>query len=356
MLRRFFRGKDSRTPVARLEPAAANVTAAVAEQPAAGPEPTLAEYERALRTLFTDQVEDRIADLASSLSPAERAGDAGRFLDSLRGPTGTMIRQPPAAAHRALALTRDPDVGGGAIVRLIEQDPSLSQALLKFANSAYYATASTSCVSVHIAVQRVGTTGVQNLVLARMVEGLLCRPGSAYQSMVDQVWMHMVRTAPVARVLAPEFGLHADAAFALGLLHDVGKLVVFDRLGTLRATLRRDLDLPRSLVSRVLAQLHEPLGALAALEWSLGGMGARAIGTHHRSPVPDDPGLGSELLFLAERLDLAQTRGEPVDLETWCDQGGLLSRRDRVARVLAAAEGARGDGGLVAAGPAASRA
>jgi HD-like signal output (HDOD) protein len=179
-------------------------------------------------------VHDRVATAVASLSPAERDSDAPRLLDALIQPAASMIRQPPAAAQRALELTRDPNVGGAVIVKLIEGDPSLSQALLKFANSAYYATAARSNVSVHGAAQRVGASGVQNVVIGRMVEGLLCRPGSAYQPMVDLVWAHMVRTAPIARALATEFGLHPDAAFALGLLHHVGKLVIFDRLGTQR--------------------------------------------------------------------------------------------------------------------------
>jgi HD-like signal output (HDOD) protein len=298
--------------------------------------PTLAGYEQELRATFTQQMQDRLSAITAGLSPVERATDAPRLLDALIQPAASMIRQPPAAAQRALTLTRDPDVGGAAIVKLIEKDPSLSQALLKFANSAYYATSSRSTVSVHGAVQRVGASGVQNVVLGTMVQGLLCRPGTAYQAIMDLVWAHMVRTAPIARALASEFGLHADAAFALGLLHDVGKLVIFDRLGTLRTGLRRDLRLPERLVPRVLNELHEPMGALAALEWSLGGMGARAIGTHHRSPVPDDPGLGSELLFLAERMDVALARKQAMDLAAWWEQGALLSRQERVERLLPA--------------------
>lgn len=306
--------------------------------PYQAPQPTQtqapAEYEQALHAENSQLLYERVMALLATLPVGEGSSDAAKLLKSLLAPAAQMIRQPPAAAQRALDASRDPEVGNAVMSRLFEEDPSLSQALLRFANSAYYATSSASCVSVPAALQRVGFSGVQNVVLGRMVEGLLCRPGAGLQPIVDQVWTHMVRTGPIARALAPEFGMKPDAAFALGLLHDVGKLVIFDRLGALRAELRRDLRLTPLFLSRMLTQLHEPLGALAALQWSMGGMCARAIGTHHRSPAPIEPSLPSELLFLAERVDLARSREQALDLDGWWEAGALLTRRAGVEKIL----------------------
>lgn len=335
MFRRMFRNTKARgeapvAPVRQMTPAAP-----MPVDPHATP--SLADYEHELHATNTQLLRERVETLRAVLPEAESSRDAARLLDSLLAPAVQMIRQPPAAAQRALDASRDDEVGSAEMSRLFEEDPSLSQALLRFANSAYYATSSASCVSVPGALQRVGFSGVQNVVLARMIEGFLCRPGVAFQPMVDQVWTHMVRTAPLARALAPEFGMKPDAAFALGLLHDVGKLVVFDRLGALRTELRRELRIPVPVVSRILTRVHEPLGALAALQWSMGGMCARGIGTHHRSPVPVDPSMPSELLFLAERVDLARARGQELDLGAWWETGGLMMRRAGVEKILAAA-------------------
>jgi HD-like signal output (HDOD) protein len=144
----------------------------------------------------------------------------------------------------------------------------------------------------------------------------------------------MVRTAPIARNLAPEFGLVPDHAFALGLLHDVGKLVIFDRIGTLRSMLRRDVVLTDRFVGAALRSLHEPLGGIAAARWALGDATARAISMHHRDPIPAEPHLASELLFVAERIDIAGIRGTPVELEAWWREGGLIAGLQRVDRLL----------------------
>ena len=97
----------------------------------------------------------------------------------------------------------------------------------------------------------------------------------------------MQRTAPVARAIAPAFGVDAETAYSLALLHDVGKLVVFDHVSRLRHDHRRELKMPDLFFRQLLAHLHEPLGGLAVLRWDLGADAARAVAEHHRRPVPE---------------------------------------------------------------------
>lgn len=285
--------------------------------------------ERALR--------GRVADLEAALSAADRAGDAQHILAEVADSFSAIIRQPPLAAQRALDLTRKPDVALPELVHFIERDPTLTQALLRFVNSAHYATPGAPCSALSRAVQRVGIAGVNSVIIGQIAQGLLCRPGAAYDRAVEQVWTHMVRTAPIARALAPGFDLPPDEAFTLGLLHDVGKLVLFDLMGTLRARLRRELSLPVPFVRDALRSLHEPLGGLTALRWGLRDAEASAIAFHHRSPLPPPAhnDRRSELLFIAERVDLAILRAEAPDLEAWWRAGGLRSPRGPVELRLA---------------------
>ena len=280
-------------------------------------------------------VRTRVAELRNVLGRADRETDAPRFLDALLESFEAVVRQPPLAAQRALSVTRDVNAPTSKLVGLVESDPGLGQALLRYANSAYYATAGGRVVSLHGAVQRVGTSGVHNVVLKTMVDGMLCRPGSAYQELVNLSWQHMVRVAPITRTLAPAFGAVPDEAYALGLLHDVGKLVIFDRLGELRKALRRDVKFPSSIVGVVLRMLHEPLGGLAALQWGLGAGVSHAIATHHRSPVPEMYDPRCELLYFSERLDLARARGLPVELERWWKDGLIVTPLAMIERAVA---------------------
>jgi len=274
------------------------------------------------------------ADAIRARLPRDTGSDAERLLGTLRDVTATTIRPAPTAAQRALARTRNPDIGIAQLVQVVEEDPSLGQALLRYANSAYYSTGGV-VVSLRHAAQRVGSAGVHNVVLGVMLDGMLCRPGAGFQLMLDQVRTHLVRTAPLARALGRSFGVLPDEAFALALLHDAGKLLVFDSIGALRHELRRDVSLAPAVVREILIELHEPLGGLAALRWGLGSPVAVAIATHHRRAGFDPESRMSELLFVAERGEHALSGTAAMDVGAWWNAGSLTTDAARVEGVLA---------------------
>lgn len=262
--------------------------------------------------------------------------DALALIEMLEKPTDAMIRQPPAAAQRVLLEVRARDVSSTLLTKLIDADPTLVQALLRLTNSVLYATSGGPCVSISDAVRRVGASGVEGVVLRCMVEGLLCRPGGRMQAMVDRVWSHMVRTAPIGHALAGTFGVNPEVGYSLSLLHDVGKLIVFDRVGALRHALRRDPKFPDRFIETMLGALHEPLGGLAALEWGLGEPAAAAIASHHRTVVIPMADETSQLLYVAERVELARTLGLFMGVQGWIHDGSLGANQREIEAVIAA--------------------
>lgn len=288
-----------------------------------------------LADFLEDELRSRVDAIRAALPEAATTVDSDRFLRTLRSATTTSLRPAPAAAQRALARTRNPDIGLAQLVEVVEDDPTLGQALLRYANSAYYAGGGI-VVSLRQAAQRVGAAGVHNVVLGVMLDGMLCRPGSAYESMLNAVRTHVIRTAPIARCIARAFGVPPDEAYALSLLHDAGKLIVFDVIGTMRHELRREVKLAPTLVGRALRELHEPLGGLAALRWGLGTEAAVPIATHHRNPVYDADDRMSELVYVAERAELALSGAGPSDLAAWWEAGSITTDRARVQELLAA--------------------
>jgi HD-like signal output (HDOD) protein len=284
---------------------------------------------------LTEDVSSRIDAIVASLSPREYTNDTIRFLRDVKASPASSIKQAPQAAQRALAKTRNPDIGMAELVRVVEEDPTLGQALLRYANSAYYSTGG-AVVSLRHAAQRVGSSGVHNVVLGVMLEGMLCKPGGEYQKMVNQVRDHLVRTAPIARAIGRGFGLVPDECFSLALLHDAGKLIVFDVIGALRHETRRDVDVPKSVVSRVLRELHEPLGGIAVLHWGLGDIVAASIAAHHRNPVPATENRMSEVLFIAERAEHALSGVIPRDVAAWWTEGSISGDPVQVEALISA--------------------
>ena len=285
---------------------------------------------------FLGQLRDRTAALRETVAQDDRAGDAAALLDRIVGADALQVRQLPAAAQQALAVCDDPQAGLGQLAPLFLKDPTLTQALLRLANSAYYGGGA-PIVGLREAVQRVGVGGVRSIILEATVKGLLCRPGGAFGVLAAHTWEHMARTAPIARNLARPLGADPDQAFAMGLLHDVGKLVLFDAATALRGERKRDPQLADAVVPRLLHELHEPLGGLAIHAWGLGPAAALAVGRHHRSPPPPWHDPLNEALHVAELADYAATKGQRLDLLGVWEEGGLLGDAAAAAQVLAQA-------------------
>ena len=302
-----------------LPPAAPD---APASAPVAAREATETSLRRSLRW--------RCKVLLDSATPDDMKADGPAVVASLSGGDEGVVRQLPAAAAEALRVARDPSASMDDLARLFENDPTLAPALLKQANSSWYRREAGPVVALSDAVQRVGTQGVENVLTQALVHGLLCRPGGMYDALVHRVWSHMQRTAPIARFIAPAFQVHPENAYALALLHDVGKLVVFDHISTLRRERRRELVMSETFFRNLLWHVHEPVGGLAVLRWGMGGDAAHAVGDHHRKSEPRSADTLTELVFVAEAIDLAQDNGTKLDWEAIWNEGGISVDRGAV--------------------------
>jgi len=253
----------------------------------------------------------------------EKWPDVLAFLDQLSAPPEDVMRQLPAAAREAMAMCENPELSRRDLADRLSKDPSLVQAVLTQANSAFYSAGLEPIIRVDAAIERIGVSGTRAVVLASCVAGMLSRPGPPYDAMLMSVWTHMVNCGPIARSVATSFGADPEEAFAVALLHDVGKLVMFDRISTLRTIQRKPVVLPDSWLCLAIAELHEPLGAIAAHRWGLGARAADAIGTHHRRDYQAFTHPLAESLFLAERAEHAMRLRVPLDLDTVWNIGQL---------------------------------
>ena len=143
--------------------------------------------------------------------------------------------------------------------------------------------------------------------MSALVEGMLCPPGGNYGTMVTQVWTHMVRVAPIARRVGRVSGVMPEASYTLGLLHDLRKLIVFDRLSALRNNGRHTFRFPRLFLRVALEQLHGPLGGLAAVAWGMDPDAVRAIASHQRTDLRYD---GEKLWSPATRCSTRRNEAE----------------------------------------------
>jgi HD-like signal output (HDOD) protein len=340
-LRRVFGGADESQPAFRSDSAVGVIPrpAAVSAsrrppQPAVAKVPKVKAPEPEIDA--RDRLKARLAEVVSRVRENIRGDDwtpaVRDLLDALTDDSRGHLRQMPDAAQRALRSCEDENVSTSTLVELFEKDPMLTEALLARANSAYYSRSTRPCFSLAEAIVRQGRRSAHSVILQQVLGGMVCRPGGIWTEMAAKVWAHMVRTGPVARAIAPAFDVDPEQAMTLGLLHDVGKLVVFDRMSALRTATRGNLHFAERPVLQMLRVAHEPLGGVCALQWHLGADSALAIAAHHRDPLPAEPDPLSEVIWLAERWDLAREHKAPFDLDELWQAGQLTGRLDEVRR------------------------
>lgn len=282
-------------------------------------------------------VSERSAHILATLPRHADHGAVERLLDQAQHSEEATIRPIPTAAKRAMALARNPQSNLNEVAEAFERDPSLAEGLLRLANSAWYRGGDDQVDSLRQALQRTGSSGAEIVIMENALKSTLCRPGGAYDAMVAQVWTHLSRTAPLARTLADTFRVEPEAGYMLALLHDAGKLVLFDALSELRHRSREGARIAYPTLRLILAELHEPLGGLAMLRWGLELDRAAAVAGHHRRERPLAADAGAELLFVAERTDLALASGTPCDVERWIAEGGLQMGPETLRRALSGA-------------------
>lgn len=327
---RKLSGQSSDTEAAP-EPAAAQPPAATGPR---SPDRPREAMEQALR----DLVRKRADSLLARADALAASSDAPALIERLADAEKLEIKPMPATVTRALRLTRDLDASMLELTDIFESDAALAQEALRVADSAFYRRpGSVPLTSILEAAQRVGMSGLQNVLMGYMVSSALCRPGGHYDELADAVHRHGARTASIARRLARECHTEPETGYSLGLLHDVGKLVLFDAIGSLRAKQRREVRVPPPFLKAMLHELHEPLGGLAALRWGLPPGHARAIARHHRAPRPEQHEPLIELLYVSERADLAYARHEPLDTERWWREGALRGDRGALESLIAEA-------------------
>jgi putative nucleotidyltransferase with HDIG domain len=209
------------------------------------------------------------------------------------------------AGLRLVGLLERPEIGNDDVVPVLKQDAVLTAKLLRACNSPVLGLRE-PIASVDHAVLLLGHRQILQMVTAFAFRGLLSVPVWAYALEADGLWRHSLLSATAAELVLAE-GLDLDlsgpAAFTLGLLHDIGKLVVsrfLDRqsLVAIRGQIAQGSALCEA-ERDVLGTDHAEVGAGLLHLWGLPTQIVEAIAAHHR-PVCGPRPQPSALVWLAD--------------------------------------------------------
>jgi len=130
----------------------------------------------------------------------------------------------PQVIVEVINIANSPDASIADLAGVVKKDPALTAKLLRIVNSPYYGQ-SREITTIHQAVVTVGLRTVTSVALAASIYDKFRSMGQS----IDRVrfWRHSLEVALTSRLIAREVGHDpAEEAFAAGLLHDIGSLVL----------------------------------------------------------------------------------------------------------------------------------
>jgi putative nucleotidyltransferase with HDIG domain len=212
---------------------------------------------------------------------------------------------------RVLQALQDPERDANAVQQVVANDPAISAKLLRVANSPVFAL-SQRVVTIAEAVRLLGYANVHGMLLGVGAFALF----RSEQINLKAFWRHSIATALGARMLAPKVGCPPEEAFAAGLLHDIGKLVlaVQEETGYQRALdLEREAKLTGLEAEHAMFEFtHPEVGQTMAERWNLPGRYVRAIAHHHEPRSADDETIFCALIGLADEAAHAALPSSPA--------------------------------------------
>ncbi len=218
----------------------------------------------------------------------------------------------PEVCIRVNEMMDDPVVNATDIGKVISQDTSLTARLLKIVNSAFYGFQA-RIETVSRAVTVIGLRELRGLVLAASAVESFSKLPNDVLNLVN-FWRHSVYCGVVAQLLAQKCNvLHSERLFVAGLLHDIGKLVITNKMvkesrEVIKKTEEKkifDYDAEQA----VLGFDHAEVGGVLLKEWNMPESLCNSVKYHHRPKAAMEPTIEICIVHIANILTIRAEHG-----------------------------------------------
>ena|GEM_PF-460769 len=229
----------------------------------------------------------------------------------------------PTTLHHLLALRELPSTSGSDVTAVIERDPSVAGAVIRYARAPCFNYLGT-VDSVSTAVEQV--LGPGRAVDAALAFALSDRCQNPVKGPLGgySFWRHVFYAALISRRLAREvpgkLGVDPHQAFVAGLLHDCGYMAMAQSLRPefylLNQILSANPDLPVPLVEqRVLGVSHTRMGGWLLEGWAVPEAVAVAAREHHNESYSGRHSGYAGLVLVVDHILRSLGDGDAVSTE-----------------------------------------
>ncbi len=216
--------------------------------------------------------------------------DANATLDRIIATLGELPAS-PTIVSAVMGLTSNLDSKITDVSKVLASDQSLTAKVLKLSNSSFFGRSKEVC-SLHEAVMVLGFFTVRSMVIATSAQTMYNK-GSA-DGPRAKLWRHSLSTAVTTRQIAAEVRHpEKEELFIAALLHDIGKLVLMEKLSPrydeLVSTIESKGDSFFEAENRELGFDHCDVSQILLEKWSFPAQLSESIYRHHELPPIEDP-------------------------------------------------------------------
>ncbi|MDQ1272607.1 MAG: hypothetical protein QG591_1237 [Planctomycetota bacterium] len=211
----------------------------------------------------------------------------------------------PTVACKVMEITADPNSSANDLTKVILPDISLSTKLLKMANSTFFG-ATRGVNSLQHAITVLGFKEVRNLVISAVVFESFMKIEKDGNYDIGKFWKHSFVCGLAAKIIATELKKVSNEFFVAGLIHDIGKLVIYitlpnEFLKLVKATRHLKLKfMAFETEKRVIGMTHDEVGMRLLKKWMFPESLLTAIGFHHRLQETEKKSLLPVVVHIAD--------------------------------------------------------
>jgi len=220
----------------------------------------------------------------------------------------------PTVYLRLNEAVNDPHGSNRDIAHVLSEDPGLTARLLHIVNSAFYGFPS-KIDTITRAVTVIGTKQLRDLALATSVIEMFDGMADDVVSM-ESFWQHSIACGVTARILATyRRENNVERFFVAGLLHDIGRLIMFMKIPELCQQALQESETSNTLLYeaeyKILGFDHANVGGLLLRQWQLPESTTNAVAYHHK---PCHPRLDGAHHFDASLIHVADIIANSMQL------------------------------------------
>lgn len=211
----------------------------------------------------------------------------------------------PQVPESVLKRLRDRNANLADVAKDIAEDQVIAAELVRMANSPLYGGMN-KITAIHPAVTRLGTRAIRTLMMNQSFRSAAFHRKGADTDLASIIWYRSLAAGTIMRGLAAFTDVDAEDAFLIGLLHDIGNVIVLRIVDEQRALTDYSVDI--DTFEYLCYESHQEFGELIADAWKLPASLKALVADHHAYPDADDD-LRTERLLLALTDMISQMLG-----------------------------------------------